>query len=126
MPPFLIRVVYSLEQHKNYILKRKNLDSGSCKFFDKNDVELHIRATEKKEIMFRLSISLQFFKSNNLRSSYRKSIAQTNKQVLCFGKIHFICYMNNRVTILTVDNFRLLRAQLGKSTHGHTGQKQAR
>ena len=88
-------------------------------------MELHIRATEKKEIMFRLSISLQFFKSNNLRSSYRKSIAHTNKQVLCFGKIHFICYMNNRVTILTVDNFRLLRAQLGKSTHGHTGQKQA-
>ena len=70
MPPFLIRVVYSLEQHKNYILKRKNLDSGSCKFLDKNDVKLHIRAIEKKEIMFKLSIFLQFFKSNNLKSSY--------------------------------------------------------
>ena len=102
VPPFLIRVVYSLEPHKKYILKRKNLDSGSCKFLDKNDVKLHIRAIEKKEIMFKLSISLQFFKSNNLKSSYWKIIAQTNKQVLCFGKIHFICYMNNRVAILTV------------------------
>ena len=83
------------------------------------------RATEKYEIMLKLSILLQFFKSNNLKSSYWKIIAQTNKQVLCFGKIHFICYMNNRVTILTVVNFRILRAQLGKNTHGHIGRKQA-
>ena len=60
------------------------------------------RTTEKYEITWKLSIFLQFFKSNNLKSSYWKIIAQTNKQVLCFGKIHFICYMNNRVTILTV------------------------
>ena len=51
-------------------------------------------------------------------------MAQTNKQVLFFGEIHFICYTNNRVTIWAVVNFRILRAQLGKNTHGHTGRKQ--
>ena len=47
--------------------------------------------TEVYKIMLKLSTSLHFLRSGNLKSVYREIIAQTNKRVLGFSKIHSFC-----------------------------------
>jgi len=49
--------------------------------------------TEEYKIMLKLSISLHFLRSGNLKSFYLEIIAQTNKRLLGFGKIHSFCCM---------------------------------